>query len=367
MMIIEPKAVTSLIEVLRKHQYSVVGPTLRDKTIVYDELSAADELPCGWTEEQDGGTYRLKRRADEALFGYTVGAESWKRYLYPPLVRLWRARREPQGMGLVGESEVSPRYALLGVRACDLKAIEVLDRVLLHGAHVDPVYRKRRERAFIVAVNCAQAAKTCFCVSMDTGPKALSGFDISLTEVIDDGQHYLVATAGSDRGGQVLAEVPQRAAREEEVGAADRVVDRAASQMGRQLDTQGLKEALEANTEHPHWDEVAKRCLMCGNCNMVCPTCFCTTVQDESDLGNKHAERWRRWDSCVTMDFSYLHGGHVRASGRSRYRHWVMHKLARWHDQFDTSGCVGCGRCITWCPVGIDITAEASAVRGSKT
>jgi sulfhydrogenase subunit beta (sulfur reductase) len=366
MMIIDTKALTSLFEVLRERQYCVVGPTVRDKTIVYDELGSVDDLPRGWTEEQDGGTYRLKRRGDEALFGYTVPAQSWKRYLYPPVVRLWRARREPQGMGLVGEPEVSPRYALLGVRACDLQAIEILDRVLLHGAHVDPVYRKRRERAFIVAVNCGQAAKTCFCVSMDTGPRAKAGFDIALTEVIEDGQHYFVAEAGSDRGSEVLGEIPQRAARQEDVRAAERVVERAASQMGRKLVTKGLKDALEANIEHPRWDEVAKRCLMCGNCTMVCPTCFCTTVHDVSDLGNMNAERWRHWDSCVTMDFSYLHGGHVRASGRSRYRHWLMHKLARWHDQFGTSGCVGCGRCITWCPVGIDITEEASAVSGSS-
>jgi Fe-S oxidoreductase len=96
---------------------------------------------------------------------------------------------------------------------------------------------------------------------------------------------------------------------------------------------------------------------------MVCPTCFCTTVEDVSDVTGDHAERWRRWDSCFTLGFSYIHGGSIRNSGKARYRQWMTHKLASWIDQFGTSGCVGCGRCITWCPVGIDITEEARAIR----
>jgi ferredoxin len=98
---------------------------------------------------------------------------------------------------------------------------------------------------------------------------------------------------------------------------------------------------------------------------MVSPTCFCTTVEEVTDLSGEHAERWRKWDSCFTQDFSYLHGGSVRASTRSRYRQWLTHKLATWIDQFDTSGCVGCGRCITWCPVAIDLTVEVQAIRQS--
>ncbi|MBF0393567.1 MAG: 4Fe-4S dicluster domain-containing protein, partial [Alphaproteobacteria bacterium] len=120
------------------------------------------------------------------------------------------------------------------------------------------------------------------------------------------------------------------------------------------------------NREHPRWDEVAKRCLTCGNCTMVCPTCFCTTVDDVTDLGGTRTERVRSWDSCFTLDFSYIHGGSVRNEGSSRYRQWITHKLSSWHDQFGSSGCVGCGRCITWCPVGIDITEEVGAIRASE-
>jgi sulfhydrogenase subunit beta (sulfur reductase) len=135
--------------------------------------------------------------------------------------------------------------------------------------------------------------------------------------------------------------------------------------MGRQMDTNGLKELLQGNPTHKQWDDVAARCLTCANCTMVCPTCFCTTVEDHTDLTGQTAERVRRWDSCFTLDFSYIHGGSVRTETKSRYRQWMTHKLASWIDQFGTSGCVGCGRCITWCPVGIDITAEVAAIRAS--
>ncbi len=100
---------------------------------------------------------------------------------------------------------------------------------------------------------------------------------------------------------------------------------------------------------------------------MACPTCFCTTVEDATDLDGATAERRERWDSCFTSDFSYIHGGAVRPSTGARYRHWITHKLAGWVDQFGSMGCVGCGRCITWCPVGIDITAEVRALDAAAT
>jgi ferredoxin len=130
------------------------------------------------------------------------------------------------------------------------------------------------------------------------------------------------------------------------------------------METRGIHDLLYQNFEHPRWDEIAARCLSCGNCTMVCPTCFCTNVEDVSDVTGHRAERWRRWDSCFTMSFSYIHGGSVRTSAKARFRQWMTHKLASWIDQFGTTGCVGCGRCIAWCPVGIDLTEEAQALRG---
>ncbi len=218
-----------------------------------------------------------------------------------------------------------------------------------------------------MAVNCAVAGGTCFCVSMNTGPKASAGFDLALTEIIEAGEHQFIVEAGSDAGREVLAELPQRAAAQPEIDTAEAVVTQTAASMGRQMRSDDLHELLMGNLNHPRWDQVAERCLTCANCTMVCPTCFCTSVEDASALDGSEAERRRRWDSCFTMDFTYIHGGSVRASPRSRYRQWMTHKLATWIDQFGTSGCVGCGRCITWCPVGIDITEEVHAIRESES
>ncbi len=356
-----------LFDALVRKGYRVVGPTVRDGAIVYDELASVDDLPKGWTDRQGPGTYRLEKRADGALFGYAVGPHSWKKFLYPPQTRLWQARREGKSFEILPGGEPPPKYAFLGVRSCELHAIEIQDKVFLAGTHVDPGYQARRENAFIIAVHCGHidsaAGNACFCVSMNTGPKAASGFDLALAEVLDGEAHYFVAEAGTEAGAEVLSAIAHAPAREAQVEAAEAAVARTAANMGRKMDTEGIKDLLERNLEHPRWNDVASRCLSCANCTMACPTCFCSTVEDTTDLSGDHAERWRKWDSCFTMDFSYIHGGAIRSSTLSRYRQWMTHKLSSWIGQFGSSGCVGCGRCIVWCPVGIDLTQEVQAIR----
>ena len=361
--VINLEGLDGLISGLRAEGFRVIGPRLRDDAIIYDDVETIGDLPAGWADEQDGGHYRVRRRADGALFGYNVGPTAWKRFLHPPLLRLWRAERENGSLRVANTAESAERFAFLAVRSCELHAIAIQDRVFLKGPYVDSHYQARREGAFIIAVNCGQAGGTCFCVSMNTGPKASDGFDLALTELIGERHEFLVEI-GSERGSALLARVPHRAAEQKEADAAADAVARAAGNQGRHMRSDDVRELLQANLEHPRWDDVAQRCLTCGNCTMVCPTCFCTSVWDENDLSGNAAERKRRWDSCFTMDFSYIHGGSVRSSARSRYRQWMTHKLANWVDQFGTSGCVGCGRCITWCPVGIDITEEVAAIRG---
>jgi len=370
MLILDRNSLDLLFDALKRRGFNLVGPTLRDGAIVYDALASTADLPVGWTDEQEGGRYRLKKRADDALFGYAVGPQSWKKFLFQPVTRLWQARREGDGFRIIPENVKPPQWAFIGVRSCELHAIAIQDKVFIGGPAPDSSYQIQRKDLFIVAVSCGQAGGTCFCVSMNTGPKATAGFDLVLTEVLEparppDGarRHYFVAEAGNERGAEVLRDVPHTEATEQENAAAERIVEKTASQMGRTMDTTDIKNLLYRNLEHPRWDEVATRCLTCANCTLACPTCFCSTVEDVTDLTGDHAERWRKWDSCFTMDFSYVHGGTVRSSVKSRYRQWMTHKLATWIDQFGTSGCVGCGRCITWCPVGIDITEEVRAIR----
>jgi ferredoxin len=366
--IIERKDFQHLLKALRSLGYTVIGPTVRDNAIVYDEVEAVEDLPLGRGDTQDAGAYRLSDRGDDALFGYNLGPHSWKQYLHPPALRLYQAERVGSSFRIEPERTEPPKLAFLGVRACELHAMAIQDRVFTGGPYVDPTYQQRRANACVIAVNCSHAGGTCFCVSMGTGPRATSGYDLCLTEVLTPDRQYFVVEVGTSLGAQILDKVPHTAATASDIAAAEEVVAHAAAEMGRTLNTAGLPELLKANLEHPRWEQVANRCLTCGNCTMVCPTCFCTTVQDVTDLTGERAERWRRWDSCFTTDFSYIAGGSIRASGKSRYRQWLTHKLATWHDQFGTSGCVGCGRCITWCPARIDLTEEAAAIRaGSKS
>jgi ferredoxin len=356
-----------LLDALKARGYQILGPTVRDGAIVYDELGSISDLPIGWTDEQEGGKYRLKKRADQAFFGYAVGPHSWKKYLHPPVVRLWTASRNGKGFQIEEEKPTKRKIAFIGVRACELHAIAIQDRVFLGGTVVDSHYQARRDGIFVLAINCGQAGNTCFCTSMNTGPKATLGFDVALTEILEGGEHYFVVEIGSTLGGEILGALAQKPAGANELEKAAGIHAKTSKEMGRSLDTTGIKELLYRNYEHPRWDEVAGRCLTCANCTMVCPTCFCSTVEDVTDLTGDHAERWRKWDSCFTSDFSYIHGGNVRATAKSRYRQWMTHKLATWIDQFGSSGCVGCGRCITWCPVAIDITEEVRAIRQSST
>lgn len=373
---LERDALDDLLDAIRRRGFRLVGPAVRDGAICYDDINSSGDLPAGWTDEQEAGTYRLRRRDDDALFGYNVGPHSWKKYLFPPSSRLWPPGGETAGTGPAGPGPAE-KFAFIGVRACELRAIAIQDQVFTRGAHPDPEYASRRAGAFIVAVNCGQAGGTCFCASMHAGPRVTSGFDLALTELTDSRQFFV--ETGSEQGAEIAAGLGCRAASAAEGYAAEAVTNATMASMRKAMPSNDLRDLLYDNLDHPRWDDVAARCLSCGNCTMACPTCFCFSVEDVSSLtagvgtgagdgaaggadAGGGAERYRSWDSCFTTDHSYLHGGPTRVSVRARYRQWLTHKLATWHDQFGTAGCVGCGRCVTWCPAGIDITEEVAAI-----
>ena len=357
-----------LIDVLGEQGFTVLGPTVRDGAVVPGRVAAVDDLPRGWGDRQEPGSYRLRRRDDDALFGYAADAIGWKAVLFPARELMWSGSVGPDGFDVrpgPGPSTYGdPPYAVLGIRSCDLHAVAIHDQVLAGRTYADAHYAERRRDAFLVTVVCGGPSGTCFCVSMGTGPRADAGDDLALTELLD-GPHRFLVRAGSARGEEVLAALDTRPAEDRDEEESEQVVAHAVAHMGRAMDTTDLRDLLYDNAEHPRWDDVASRCLSCGNCTMVCPTCFCTSVDEHTSLSGHDTEHWRIWDSCFTTDFSYLHGGSVRASPRSRYRQWMTHKLAAWIDQFGTSGCVGCGRCLTSCPVGIDITEEVAAIRAT--
>ncbi len=340
--ILERAEFDMLLAALHRRGHTLIGPTARDGAILWGEIASAKELPAGWTDDQGPAHYRLKKRDGPALFGFTVGPDSLKKYFLPPSLQVITSRRKKGSLefsdGAPPKDQPHTKRAFIGVRACELAAIAVLDRVLMGGAYADPHYAALRANTFIIAVNCTAAGHTCFCSSMGTGPQCRTGFDIAMTEVTGDGHHYFVCEAGTKRGEDALGDARRREATPAETEPADRLLKKAAAEMGRSMDTTNVRELLHANFEHPRWADTAKRCLTCANCTMVCPTCFCSTVEDAADLAGAEAGRRRLWDSCFTVDYSYIHGGSLRQSPRSRYRQWLTHKLGTWQDQFGMIG-----------------------------
>jgi formate hydrogenlyase subunit 6/NADH:ubiquinone oxidoreductase subunit I len=346
---------------LRSEGYQTIGPIVRSQAIVLDTIQGPDDLPLGWQDRQQAGGYRLHQTDAATLFGYSLGPHTWKKYLYPPDSVLCQIQHQGTGWQATPCHDPVPAYAFVGIRACEIEALFILDRVLSEGPFCDPFYREARKKAFILAVNCTQPGGTCFCASMQTGPKVQKGFDIVLTEIPDQGPSRLIAEAGSVRGENLLNRLNLNPAGLNDRQQADILCHKAKEGMGHRLPRENLRALFYDFFDHPHWETLETRCLACGNCTLVCPTCFCHSIMDANRLDGRQAERRRKWDSCFSQEFAYIHGGSLRTSVKARYRQWLTHKLVTWVDQFGTCGCVGCGRCITWCPAGIDLTLEAQS------
>jgi len=350
-----------LIDALLGAGYRVLGPRVRDATIVFADVRSVDELPAGLGESQAPGRYRLEAAGDGRWFGWTVGPQGLKPLLFPPREALWRSFRDAGGgLRFEAPAQGGGPVAVLGVRPCDLAALALLDAHFLSGSAPDPGYAARREGLLLVGVDCARSAPTCFCVSTGDGPMLVAGYDIGLSE-LDEG---LLVWPGTATGAAIVDRLPLAAALPDQLAAATDAGNRAAAGQRRRLPSRHLARTLFANLDHARWRQAGARCLACGNCTAVCPTCFCHATRTEPSLADAGAEQVREWDSCFGAEHSLLHGQPLRPDAATRYRQWLTHKLGGWHDQFGRSGCVGCGRCITWCPVGIDLSAEVEAIVG---
>ncbi len=360
---ISPDQLKDLIQGLQYRGYITIGPTLQNGAIVYSEILDINDLPIGITDSQKPGHYRTTQTNSNAIFNYVVGTQSIKRFLYPPIQKIFSAKFTEKKIEIQELDKPSQRYAFIGIRACELEALKIHDTIFSKSEFKNSRYTTLRHNSLFIAVNCSKAEKNCFCTSMNTGPEVKYDYDLLLTEINKNERHYFLLEVGSEKGEDIINEFDFSDADESEINEKYKVIEKTKSQIEKFLETDGVKESLLQSFESPVWDDIAKKCLACGNCTMVCPTCFCMTVEDYTDLERNSAERIQKWDSCYTLEFTYIHGGSVRVSVGSRYRQWLTHKFATWQEQFGTFGCVGCGRCITWCPVGIDVTEETTKIK----
>jgi ferredoxin len=350
-----------LITVLQDDGYQTIAPVEQGGAVLWSQISSAADLPMGCREEQQPGSYRLSD-AHTAYFGINHGHQSLKSLTFKAKQSLVRFTKDENSIHFEPSAPQAEKIAVIGARACDVAALQIQQKVFEPAGFSDPYFKENRENLLLIVVNCTFAQATCFCASMQTGPQVKDGFDLVLTK-IDSG---FLLESGSEIGERLIQHIQPGLADKSQQQQAAYSIQACADSQSRSLAEGPLTDLLTVHREHPHWQVVADKCLSCGNCTMVCPTCFCHTVEEVPDLSGDSSERFRLWDSCFNPEHGYIHGKNMRPTTRERYRMWMTHKLGTWHQQFDSSGCVGCGRCITWCPVGIDITEEVAVFMEQK-
>ncbi|MFZ9035528.1 MAG: 4Fe-4S dicluster domain-containing protein [Francisellaceae bacterium] len=348
-----------LIDVLKSMRYTIKAPVIKEATIVYDDIKTSAELPWGYVDIQEPAFYKVTKSDVDRAFAWSLPVQSIKPMLFKEKEVLWAVKRDDKGRLRFERHLDEGRYAVLGVRPCDLRAIAIQDRIFIGDQYADVRYQDRREKLFLIAVNCTDCHSNCFCVSMEGGPVADAGYDLAMTEIAGG---FMIKSA-SDKGQSVLRQLNLPEASEIRITEAMKATDSVYDKQQKSIPSlTSVERDLKAQPDHPRWQEVSDRCLSCGSCTQACPTCFCHDEKEQPALEGDHSEHMRLWDSCFSLDHSYTHGDLYRENPKYRYRQWLTHKFSTWRDQFDTNGCVGCGRCITWCPVSIDVIEEINAI-----
>lgn len=340
----------------------LIGPAIDGGVLILKEIDF-HHLPSGFRDSQSPGHYRLLNEKDENIFSFSNGPDSFKRFLHPPFKEVFGFSKTKKGLQITEPLEKNIPIAFFGMRSCDIEALRILDKVFsgLDGN----TYHVIRKNSFIIGLNCLYPGENCFCLSLNTGPEIKNSCNMIITEL----KEHLLIESG-DEGIELLRGIDYEVGSKEDLREKGLVIEQCKTMIKRSVNTKDLPSKIYRNPEHPRWSQVADRCLACGNCTQVCPTCFCNSTFDSINISSLRrtegfsGKRIRVWDSCFSMNFARVHGGNFRPSRRARYRQWLSHKLGYWIDQFGVIGCVGCGRCITWCPVGIDITEELKAIGG---
>ena len=337
-LLIKKDSFLKFIDALRS-EHRVFGPVKERNYVAFREISSSTDL---FMEYQ------------------TTMLSPGKMFIYKPREDILKFRMEAP----VSIEEITPtieKQVIVGIHPCDINAILYLDKTFL-GVFPDPFYKARRENTILIGLNCMQVSENCFCSSVGAGPflKAQAGYDMILT---DFGEDYLVEIKHSKAS--ELFTIKGKEAGPDEWRVKSEKEETVLKSFKKVIDIDGLDDLFMKNLDHPVWTTTAdERCLSCSNCVMVCPTCFCYDIVDETSMDLKGVRRIRQLDACQDLRFAEVHAGNFRLRRASRLRQFVIHNL-NYTNQYGVIKTVGCGRCITWCPTKIDLTEMAKEIQRS--
>jgi ferredoxin len=288
---------------------------------------------------------------DEPFFAYLNSKNAPKNIFFPHTETMMKYTRTPQGMVFSSEVNEAGQSVLFGVRPCDAHSFVVLDKLFDQEKYKDQYYIAKRQNTTVITLACVKPPyATCFCTSVDGEPVSSEGADILLTDIGDEYLVELVTEKGAKLAGyfgDTKADAPAEAKKAE-------LAAKAKEAIKSKVPAHEVKPILDKNFDHPFWDTIHAKCLACGTCTYLCPTCHCFDISDE--VVGSDGIRLRSWDSCMFPLFTKETSGHnPRPSQKERWRQRTMHKFKYYIDMFNTIGCVGCGRCVMYCPVNLDI------------
>ena len=289
-------------------------------------------------------------RPDEVDFSSSNTQKPAKEVFFPQSETMFRYEKTGKQHQVTSTEEVERKRVILGARPCDIQAVSLIDQVFSGKEYTDVYYVNKRKATTIIGMACDHPLSTCFCSSMKGGPFHREGSDLFL---IDLGEAFLVELL-TEKGKTFQKNKFLKEALAKDINSAKEVEEKATPKTDGSLPVAGIEKRLDQMLESPFWERVQEKCIGCRICTYLCPTCHCFDIVDEA-LTNK-GQRVRNWDSCLSSLYSQETSGHnPRPTNRERTRQRIMHKFNYFPKNFDQIACVGCGRCIIYCPVNFDI------------
>jgi ferredoxin len=325
---------------LEKRDFKPFLQSLIDGYDLYAPVHLAEGVPV----------YRKMGRPDEVDLSLLNPQKSLKEVFFPQDEVMFRYEKVDQETQMVSTEEVKRERVVLGARPCDIEAISIIEEVFSGREYTDIYFLNKRKATMIIGMACHQPLPTCFCSSTGGGPFVRKGSDLFL---IDLGEAYLVEIL-TEKGEAFKKNKFFKKTSAKNLQLAKELEEKASKKTDSTIPVKGIDQKLDQWVESPFWDRVHEKCISCRVCTYLCPTCHCFDIMDEAL--NEKGQRVRNWDSCLSEFYTLETSGHnPRATCRERTRQRLMHKFNYFPKVFDRIACVGCGRCILYCPVNFDI------------